>query len=164
MGYTIGPDGQSYADHSQKHIKDYQLGHVFVGTDSFNKAKLATLLIGVESTAPGSTSPFRTGGKSHTIKSGAEDQTVFRAGPGTQKFEPFLGNKAPAPYGEMVIILNQEQFEETMKIFKVVLSMKKEKQKELFKALLPMNAKEAAAYLHKPPDLNAVYAGETPEK
>ncbi len=161
LGSIIGPDGQCYQAGAKKHEGSYQLGHVYIRRDKFSSARmpndinLASLLMGVESTAPGSTSPFSTGGKSHNVTSGAMDQTLSRSSTGGQKWEVLLPNMGPASYGGCFLNVSPAQFTRLEKLFSAALALPAAEQAALFSNLLMCNADEAHQALMDHPKLKS---------
>ncbi len=154
-GDIIGPEGQSYEENSDVSKGEYQLGHVYIRRDHFKN--FDSLLMGVESTAPGRSSPFLTGGKSHDITSGIKDATLNKSSTGGQKWEVLLGSRAPATYGGLSVQINPTRLARLERLFEIVLSMPTEEQEELFKELLKCKATEANAFLREHPQLQEVF-------
>jgi hypothetical protein len=153
-GDIIGPEGQSYVKNSETSKSGYQLGHVYIRRDRLTS--LDSLLMGVESTAPGSSSPFLTGGKSHDITSGMKDETTNKSSTGGQKWEVLLGSRAPATYAGLSVQINPERLALLERLFTAVLAMPVEEQAELFKDLLKSKATEANAVLRAHPQLQGI--------
>lgn len=148
LGYLIGPEGQSYNQSSTSRIGKYQLGHLFIGKDRFPKVGLSSLLVGMESTEPGGTSPFKSGGKSHGIISGMEDQTLNRSVTGGQKWLPLIGSMAPASYGGLIVYITPEKLDVLKNLWNKILLIPDDRLKTIFKPLLAMNSTEAQNYLN----------------
>ena len=146
LNYFIGPTGKSYTSTSQKSVDNYQQGHLFIAKHKFNDG-ISSLLLGLESTAPYKKSPFLNGSKIHSIKSGLEDETVFRAALGGQKWKKLLGQNAPAQYGGMRITFHDYDFLMLDLICEEVLSWDEEEQMKFFLEVLSMNANEAHHFL-----------------
>ncbi len=154
-GDIIGPEGQSYEVNSDVSKGEYQLGHVYIRRDHFRN--FDSLLMGVESTAPGRSSPFLTGGKSHDITSGMKDATLNKSSTGGQKWEVLLGSRAPATYGGLSVQINPTRLVRLERLFEIVLSMRIEDQEDLFKELLKCKATEANMFLREHPQLREVF-------
>ena len=151
----IGPEGQSYEINSDVSKGEYQLGHVYIRRDHFRN--FDSLLMGVESTAPGRSSPFLTGGKSHDITSGMKDATLNKSSTGGQKWEVLLGSRAPATYGGLSVQINPTRLARLERLFDIVFSMPTEEQEALFKELLVCKATEANAFLREHSQLREVF-------
>ncbi len=159
LGLIIGLEGQGYEKDAKKSKGSYQLGHVYIRRDAFSNKdgfRLSSLLMGVESTAPLKQSPFLTGGKSHGITSGIQDETLNRSASGGQKWAVLLPKIGPASFGGMFVMVNPTQLELLTKLFATVLSLPEIEQAAIFKELLVSNAQEARSYLMKHPKLQQI--------
>ncbi|MDP2193852.1 MAG: hypothetical protein Q8K36_04950, partial [Alphaproteobacteria bacterium] len=145
LGYEIGITGHSYNETDAKHVKNYQLGHVFILRDRFKEKSV--LLMGVESTEPGGKSPFLTGGKTHDITSGIKDQTLNRSVTGGQKWLPLMGDLAPGNYGGLIVTITPEIFAQLKVIWDHFLAIPDDELENFFLELLSRNGLEAKAYL-----------------
>lgn len=96
----------------------------------------ASLLIGVESSAPGKHDMFE---KNHDFTSGFKDSTELPSPTGGPKMQKLLGTNAPSQYNGMMVYLEEQDFELIKEKIRFILEQPSYKQALLFQELLLKN-------------------------